>query len=69
MKSELTKMKSELTRLRLAAALPFVALLFTLALTTSGARAQNAGDAPAPQETPPPPAAPRTVNEIGRAHV
>ena len=56
MKSELTKMKSELTRLRLAAALPFVALLFTLALTTSVARAQNAGDAPAPQETPPPPA-------------
>jgi len=41
MKSELTKMKSELTRLRLAAALPFVALLFTLALTTSGARAPN----------------------------
>src|SRR5205085_1639496 len=54
-------MKSELTRLRLAA-LPFVALLFVLALMTSGARAQDTGSAPAPQETPPPPAAPRTVN-------
>ena len=54
-------MKSRLTKFRVALGL-CVALLFAFGLTTGGTRAQNTGGAPAPQETPPPPAAPRAVN-------
>jgi len=54
-------MKSRLTKFRVALGL-CVALLFAFGLTTGGTRAQNTGGAPAPQETPPPPATPRAVN-------
>jgi zinc protease len=54
-------MKFVLTKIRFKA-LVSVALLFSLALLANGARAQEAGAASAvPQETPPPPAAPRSV--------
>jgi zinc protease len=52
-------MKTRLTTFRLAA-LPPTVLLFSLLSLSSVARAQNSA-APAPQETPPPPAAPRSV--------
>src|SRR5947207_14976691 len=54
-------MKASLTRCRVALCL-CVGLHCAFVLTTGGTRAQNTGDAPAPQETPPPPAAPRAVN-------
>lgn len=50
-------MKTRPAKFRLRA-LPLTALLFTLLSLSVAARAQ---DAPAPQETPPPPAAPRSV--------
>ena len=51
-------MKNSLIKFRLAA-LPPALLLFSALFLPGVARAQNA---PVPQETPPPPAAPRTVN-------
>lgn len=54
-------MKFLLTKIRFNALLS-VALLFSFGLLASGARAQESGAAnPVPQETPPPPAAPRSV--------
>ena len=52
-------MKTRLTKIRFTA-LPLIALLFSVLSLSGVARAQDAA-APAPQETPPPPAAPRSV--------
>ncbi|MDT5158413.1 MAG: zinc protease [Acidobacteriota bacterium] len=54
-------MKSFLKEIRLAALVCVVLLASAGVLAASDARAQTAG-APVPQETPPPPAAPRSVN-------